>query len=506
MKRRYGFGLERFDANQDYDRLPADPTEAIGDADGPLLASLVKSGKVPSDESDFMAEAWQEDDLVKIYLNEIGRIPRLTNEQTHQLASTIQACRRKLKENEETHHLTDEKKLKLEIWLLLSCHQLAEANLRLVIRFVKKPFVGRPRLLEFLDLIQAGSMGLLHAAEKFDPDKGFKFSTYAGWWIKHAISRELDKTDRNIYVPSYLATRRRALEKYRARLTQGLGRQASDEELATALDLDSKYVWLLISSSRETTSLDSLLETEDSTLAINDLSQSPEEIVLEKAHQKEQAETVSALLDQLEPNEEAVIRLLCGFKTNETLTLRAAGQQLGLSLDQVRTLRTRAFSKLVRLAHGQSAASDRPAATRVVFPEVVDFNYDGQPTMMEIPLNDWTLRLAEESQPPVDTNWLKLGYCLDYALEAFYPGRGESTYAAQAVCLECPVKTPCLEYALEQAFEGIWGATTGKMRRKIKKRRMELKLANAIEESPVVTQGEPAQNPTALSAAGRARF
>ena len=122
--------------------------------------------------NDAMTGAWQERNSVKVYLNEIGKIPRLTDEQTYRLASIIQACQQELEADKETHNLADKEKSQLKAWLHQSCNQLTEANLRLVVYCAKKPFVGRPRRLEFLDLIQAGNIGLLHAAEKVRAGQG----------------------------------------------------------------------------------------------------------------------------------------------------------------------------------------------------------------------------------------------------------------------------------------------------------------------------------------------
>ena len=277
------------------------------------------------------------------------------------------------------------------------------------------------------------------------------------------------------------------MEKYRARLTQSLGHQASDEELAAALDIDSEYIKELTNMHQDTVSLNGLFEMEGTIalaeFVIDHFALSPEEAVFEEVDRKERVEEACVLLDQLEPNEAAIIRLLSKFETDEVLTIEEAGRKLGFSRDRAWQLKKRAFSKLLRLAYGQPATGDRPPTTRIVFPEVLEFDYDGQPAMMEMQHpNSWMFRLADESHPPADTDWLKSGHCLEFALGAFYTGRGESTYAAQAVCLECPVKTSCLEYALKHDLEGIWGATTGRIRRRIKKRRLEIRLAKAAEE------------------------
>ena len=481
------FNPERLDMDRGYNRAPDDLDETIDLSNNLFLASLIKNGRAPSAGGDFMTEAWQERDLVKIYLNDIGKIPRLTDEQTYQLASVIQDCQQELEADKKTPYLTDERKLQLQIRRHLFCHELAEANLRLVVNFAKKSFVGRPRTFEFLDLIQAGNIGLLHAVEKFNPHKGFKLSTYAQWWIIQSMRRELDKTDHNIYVPIYITTSRQSLERCRVELTQSLGHQASDEELAAVLGVDSGYIRSIVASSRKTTSLDGLLEAGDgvlASLAVDHLSPNPEETVLGGMHQEELAEEVDALLDQLEPNEAALLRLIVASHPDEALTIEAASQQLGLSRTKARMLKIKAFSKMLRLAYGQLMGSHRPPTAGSGFPEVLDFSYDNQPAMMEMSSHNRTIRLADKSQPPADTDWLRLGYCLKFALMAFYPSRGESTNDAQAVCLECPVKTPCLEYALKHEFEGIWGATTGRIRRQIKKRRLEIRLANAAEGSP----------------------
>ena len=160
---------------------------------------------------------------------------------------------------------------------------------------------------------------------------------------------------------------------------------------------------------QDTVSLNGLSEMEGTIalaeFVIDHFALSPEEAVFEEVDRKERVEEACVLLDQLEPNEAAIIRLLSKFETDEVLTIEEAGQKLGFSRDRAWQLKKRAFSKLLRLAYGQPVTGDRPPTTRIVFPEVLEFDYDGQPAMMEMQHpNSWMFRLADESHPPADTD------------------------------------------------------------------------------------------------------
>jgi RNA polymerase primary sigma factor len=284
------------------------------------------------------------DDPVRMYLKEIGRVPLLSMEDEKNLAMAIEAGEHELAKNGSSNQLTisqgDEAK-----------RQLTEANLRLVVSIAKK-YVGRGML--FLDLIQEGNLGLIRAVEKFDYRKGYKFSTYATWWIRQAITRALADQARTIRIPVHMVETINRLIKISRQLLQELGRDPSVEEIAAEMGLTPEKVREVIKISQEPISLETPIgEEEDSHLG--DFIEDQEAVApAEAASVMLLKEKMQDVLQNLTERERKVLVLRFGLEDGHQRTLEEVGQEFGVTRERIRQIEAKALRKLRHPSRGKA--------------------------------------------------------------------------------------------------------------------------------------------------------
>ena len=302
--------------------------------------------------------------LVGTYLHEIGRFPLLEKSEEVIYGKRVQRMMSLLAEREKLQKkLGVEPSLKQwanavdlteqELNQVLRQGQRAkkkmiEANLRLVVSIAKK---YQNRNLEFLDLIQEGSIGLKRAAEKFDPTTGYKFSTYAYWWIRQGITRAIAEKSRTIRLPIHVTEKVNKVKKAQRELSQKLGRTPTIAEVADELDLGLEEIRKSLKANRKTMSLDvqigKELDTELSEMIEDDRNPSPEDY----ANQNSMRQDLQELLSELKPKEREVISLRFGLEDGEEWSLAKIGERLNLSRERIRQLESRALAHLRRQRH-----------------------------------------------------------------------------------------------------------------------------------------------------------
>ncbi len=275
------------------------------------------------------------DDPVKMYLKEIGALPLLTSEEEIVLAKTVEAGMRKEATSEEKEAALDAKK------------ELADRNLRLVVSIAKK-YLGRG--LQFLDLIQEGNLGLLKAVDKFDYTKGYKFSTYATWWIRQAITRAIADQARTIRVPVHMVETINKLNRISRQLLQENGREATNEELAKAMGVSLAKVREVKKIAQDPISLETPIgEKEDSHLG--DFIEDHEAIAPDDAAGSILLrEQIEELLTGLTERERQVLELRFGLKDGKTRTLEEVGKYFDVTRERIRQIEGKALSKLKKTA------------------------------------------------------------------------------------------------------------------------------------------------------------
>ena len=285
-------------------------------------------------------------DPVRLYLNEIGRYPLLTAQQEVELAMQTEAGRRALERLDGDDPLADEDRtfLNHEVDMGEAAHkQLVQSNLRLVVALARR-YVGRGMAL--LDLIQEGNVGLMRAVERFDYRRGFKFSTYATWWIRQAISRAIADQGRTIRMPIHVLDAVNKLTRTQRALTQVPGRAPTDDELASDLDLDVSRVTELRRIAQDTVSLETPVgEDENGTLGdlVEDVdSEKPADVAAFSSLQGELAQALEGLNDR----ERQVLIMRFGLADGRMRTLEEVGSHFNVTRERIRQLETKALAKL----------------------------------------------------------------------------------------------------------------------------------------------------------------
>ncbi len=265
------------------------------------------------------------DDSVRIYLQQIGKIPLLSSQEELNIAKKIQ----------EDH-------------CEMSKNILVNANLRLVVSIAKK-YIGRG--LSFLDLIQEGNMGLMKAAERFDYTKGYKFSTYATWWVQQAITRAIADKARIIRLPIHMIESLSKIRKATIDLTTELGRAPTKQEIAYRLGLSVSKLTALVKSSQSTISIEAPANQKEDSTKIGDYIVDESTITPDsRVSQENLFEDIRKMLSQLSPKERDVLILRYGLDNNGTKkTLDEIGSQYGVSRERIRQIENRAISKLKKL-------------------------------------------------------------------------------------------------------------------------------------------------------------
>ena len=295
------------------------------DIEEPAADDLIDEEEEELDEEALTKEQYFDDatdDSVRMYLREIGKIPLLNSEEEFELAQRV---------------LKGEKKAK---------DKMAEANMRLVVSIAKR-YSGRG--LDFLDLIQEGNTGLLRAVEKFDPDKGFKFSTYATWWIRQAITRAIADQARTIRIPVHMVETINKLLRTQRRMTQEFNRETTIEELAEELEMTPEKIEYVIKIKQDITSLDAGIgrdgDEEDSTLSDfveDEDSITPEESAATQLLKEQVKEVLSSLSDR----EQKIIRMRFGLDNGKNHTLEEVGQEFAVTRERIRQIEAKALVKL----------------------------------------------------------------------------------------------------------------------------------------------------------------
>ena len=337
------FDVEKVD--QLYALLERENVEVMEEADDEGFT--LTENNADQFESALSAEGVAIDDPVKVYLKEIGRVPLLTPEEEVNLALTIKAgSEAKEKYDADPDTLSEEEKaacLKAIKKGVAARKRLSEANLRLVVSIAKR-YVGRG--MQFLDLIQEGNLGLIKAVEKFDHTKGFKFSTYATWWIRQAITRAIADQARTIRIPVHMVETINKVKKVSSQLLHEQGKEPTAEEIAERLEMSVDKVREIMRVAQEPVSLETPIgEEEDSHLG-DFIPDDEAPVPAEVASHTLLREQLSEVLDTLTEREEKVLRLRFGLVDGRPRTLEEVGKEFNVTRERIRQIEAKALRKL----------------------------------------------------------------------------------------------------------------------------------------------------------------
>ena len=258
------------------------------------------------------------DDSVRLYLREIGKIPLLTAEEELALAKKVVKGDKRAKD------------------------AMAEANMRLVVSIAKR-YVGRG--LDLLDLIQEGNTGLLRAVEKFDPERGFKFSTYATWWIRQAITRAIADQARTIRIPVHMVETINKLLRTQRRLTQELNREPTNDEIAAAMEMDVDKVEHIMKIKQDISSLDASVRDDEEDSVLGDFIEDEDaKTPTESASEQLLKEQVKQILGTLTEREQKILKLRFGLEDGKSHTLEEVGQEFSVTRERIRQIEAKALA------------------------------------------------------------------------------------------------------------------------------------------------------------------
>jgi len=296
----------------------------INEPEEPVFSDEWVDEEIEEEADDPIVAVYNDDDIaddsVRLYLREIGKIPLLTADEELALAQKVVAGDKRAKD------------------------KMAEANMRLVVSIAKR-YVGRG--LDLLDLIQEGNTGLLRAVEKFDPDKGFKFSTYATWWIRQAITRAIADQARTIRIPVHMVETINKLLRTQRRLTQELNREPTNEEIAQAMEIEVEKVEHIMKIKQDISSLDASIRDDEEESVLADFIEDEDTISPEESATGQLLkEQVKNMLGALTEREQKILKLRFGLEDGKSHTLEEVGQEFSVTRERIRQIEAKALAKL----------------------------------------------------------------------------------------------------------------------------------------------------------------